>query len=36
MNRAEGEVRAREFFEDFPDMVLYVHEIPPRPAAGRT
>ena len=28
-DRAEGQVRAREFFTDFPDTVLYVHEIPP-------
>ena len=28
MDRAEGEVRARVFFEDFPNMVLYVHEVP--------
>jgi LPS export ABC transporter permease LptF/LPS export ABC transporter permease LptG len=28
-DRAEGQVRAREFFEDFPDTVLYVREIPP-------
>ena len=27
-DRAEGQVRPREFFEDFPDTVLYVHEIP--------
>ena len=27
-DRAEGQVRAREFFEDFPDVVLYVREIP--------
>src|SRR5688572_24098585 len=26
--RAEGEVRPRVFFEDFPDLVLYVREIP--------
>jgi LPS export ABC transporter permease LptG/LPS export ABC transporter permease LptF len=26
--RAEGEVRPRIFFEDFPDVVLYVREIP--------
>jgi LPS export ABC transporter permease LptG/LPS export ABC transporter permease LptF len=30
-DRAEGQVHAREFFEDFPDTVLYVREIP---AAG--
>jgi len=30
-DRAEGQVRPREFFEDFPDTVLYVREIP---AAG--
>ena len=28
-DRAEGEVRPRVFFEDFPNMVLYVREIPP-------
>lgn len=28
MERAEGEVRARVFFEDFPNLVLYVHEVP--------
>jgi len=28
MNRAEGEVRPRVFFEDFPNVVLYVSEIP--------
>jgi LPS export ABC transporter permease LptF/LPS export ABC transporter permease LptG len=28
MNRAEGEVRPRVFFEDFPNVVLYVQEIP--------
>jgi LPS export ABC transporter permease LptF/LPS export ABC transporter permease LptG len=28
-DRAEGQVRPREFFEDFPDVVLYVREIPP-------
>ncbi len=27
-DRAEGQVSARQFFEDFPDTVLYVHEIP--------
>ncbi len=26
--RAEGEVRPRVFFDDFPDLVLYVREIP--------
>ena len=26
--RAEGEVRPRVFFEDFPDLVLYVRDIP--------
>lgn len=26
--RAEGEVRPRAFFEDFPDLVLYVREVP--------
>ena len=26
--RAEGEVRPRVFFEDFPDVVLYVREVP--------
>ena len=29
MNRAEGEVRPRVFFEDFPNVVLYVSEVPP-------
>ena len=28
MNRAEGEVRPRVFFEDFPNVVLYVQEVP--------
>jgi len=28
MDRAEGEVRPRVFFEDFPGMVLYVNEVP--------
>jgi LPS export ABC transporter permease LptF/LPS export ABC transporter permease LptG len=28
MNRAEGEVRPRTFFEDFPNIVLYVREVP--------
>lgn len=28
-DRAEGEVRPRVFFEDFPNMVLYVREVPP-------
>lgn len=28
MNRAEGEVRPRVFFEDFPNTVLYVDEVP--------
>ncbi len=28
MNRAEGEVRPRVFYEDFPNMVLYVREVP--------
>jgi LPS export ABC transporter permease LptG/LPS export ABC transporter permease LptF len=28
MNRAEGEVRPRVFFEDFPNLVLYVREVP--------
>jgi LPS export ABC transporter permease LptG/LPS export ABC transporter permease LptF len=28
MNRAEGEVRPRIFFEDFPNLVLYVEEVP--------
>jgi LPS export ABC transporter permease LptG/LPS export ABC transporter permease LptF len=28
MNRAEGEVRPRVFFEDFPNVVLYVSEVP--------
>jgi LPS export ABC transporter permease LptG/LPS export ABC transporter permease LptF len=27
--RAEGEVRPRVFFEEFPDLVLYVREVPP-------
>ena len=27
-DRAEGQVRPREFFEDFPDTVLYVREVP--------
>ena len=27
-DRAEGQVRPREFFADFPDTVLYVREIP--------
>jgi LPS export ABC transporter permease LptG/LPS export ABC transporter permease LptF len=27
--RAEGEVRPRVFFEDFPDVTLYVREVPP-------
>ncbi len=27
--RAEGEVRPRVFFEDFPDLVLYVRDVPP-------
>lgn len=27
-DRAEGQVRPREFFEDFPDTVLYVRDIP--------
>src|SRR5512134_1654180 len=27
-DRAEGEVRPRVFFEDFPNMVLYVREVP--------
>ena len=27
-DRAEGEVRPRVFFEDFPSLVLYVHEVP--------
>jgi lipopolysaccharide export system permease protein len=26
--RAEGDVRARVFYEDFPDVVLYVREVP--------
>ena len=29
MDRAEGEVRPRVFFEDFPNLVLYVNEVPP-------
>jgi len=28
-DRAEGQVRPREFFEDFPNTVLYVRDIPP-------
>ena len=28
VSRAEGEVRPRVFFEDFPNLVLYVNEIP--------
>ena len=28
MNRAEGEVRPRVFYEDFPNLVLYVREVP--------
>ncbi|MGE0591183.1 MAG: LPS export ABC transporter permease LptG [Vicinamibacterales bacterium] len=28
--RAEGEVKPRVFFEDFPDLVLYVRDVPPR------
>jgi LPS export ABC transporter permease LptF/LPS export ABC transporter permease LptG len=28
LDRAEGEVRPRVFFEDFPNLVLYVHEVP--------
>src|SRR5688572_8319476 len=28
MDRAEGEVRPRVFYEDFPNLVLYVHEVP--------
>lgn len=28
MDRAEGEVRPRVFFEDFPGIVLYVREVP--------
>ena len=28
MDRAEGEVRPRVFFEDFPNIVLYVREVP--------
>ncbi len=28
MNRAEGEVKPRVFFEDFPNVVLYVREVP--------
>lgn len=31
MDRAEGEVRPRVFFEDFPNVVLYVRDVP---AAG--
>ena len=33
-SRAEGEVRPRVFFEDFPDVVLYVREIPASGAGG--
>lgn len=32
--RAEGEVRPRVFFEDFPNRVLYVRGIPPDGASG--
>jgi lipopolysaccharide export system permease protein len=28
-SRAEGEVRPRVFFEDFPDLVVYVRDVPP-------
>ncbi|MGQ0736421.1 MAG: LPS export ABC transporter permease LptG [Acidobacteriota bacterium] len=28
-DRAEGQVRPRVFFEDFPDTVLYVRDVPP-------
>lgn len=28
-SRAEGQVRPRVFFEDFPNLVLYVREVPP-------
>jgi lipopolysaccharide export system permease protein len=28
-SRAEGEIRPRVFFEEFPDVVLYVREVPP-------
>ncbi len=28
-DRAEGQVRPRQFFEDFPNTVLYVRDIPP-------
>ncbi len=28
MNRAEGEVRERVFYDDFPNLVLYVHDVP--------
>jgi LPS export ABC transporter permease LptG/LPS export ABC transporter permease LptF len=28
MDRAEGEVRPRVFYEDFPNLVLYVREVP--------
>jgi len=28
MNRAEGEVKPRVFFDDFPNLVLYVREVP--------
>jgi LPS export ABC transporter permease LptF/LPS export ABC transporter permease LptG len=33
--RAEGEVRPRVFFEDFPDLVLYVREVPASGAGWR-
>jgi LPS export ABC transporter permease LptF/LPS export ABC transporter permease LptG len=33
--RAEGEVRPRVFFEDFPDVVLYVREVPASGAGWR-
>ena len=28
MNRAEGEVRERVFYQDFPNLVLYVNDVP--------
>jgi LPS export ABC transporter permease LptF/LPS export ABC transporter permease LptG len=33
--RAEGDVRPRVFYEDFPDVVLYVREVPPSGAGWR-
>lgn len=29
VDRAEGEVKPRVFFQDFPDLVLYVRDVPP-------